>query len=200
MCLVRLLFGTHFKLQVNNLISFLGILVQQEQYCPDLFIPCFTFSLGCSASGWLDKVCSLLHVPLILLPHFTYSFPDELSAYLVLSYCPFKKCNWYQHPAWSETLVAFNCVSNGCGQESSTDPWSWRVGSWSARECRSLWVWDGPPVPLVSQSCQVALLLSLPLNNTPPFFFLRTLCIFCPIPSGLVVVCLTGLLSVYYVP
>lgn len=79
-------FGTHFKLQVNNPISFLGVSNQQEQYCPDLFIPCFTFSLGCSASGWLDKVCSLLHVPLILLPHFTYSLPAELSASLVLSF------------------------------------------------------------------------------------------------------------------
>lgn len=86
MCLVRLLFGTHFKLQVNNLISFLGVSNQQEQCCPDLCIPCFTFSMRCSASGWLDQVCFLLHVPLILLPHFTYSFPAELSASLVLSF------------------------------------------------------------------------------------------------------------------
>lgn len=85
MCLLRLLFWTHFKLQVNNLISSLGVSNQQEQYCPDLLISYLTFSLGRSASGWLDKVCSLLHVLLILLPYSTSSFPAELSASLVLS-------------------------------------------------------------------------------------------------------------------
>lgn len=156
MCLLRLLFWTHFKLQVKNLISSLGVSNQQEQYCPDLLISCLTFSLGRSASGWLDKVCSLLHVLLILLPYFTSSFPAELSASLVLplqTAVHLRNVTDSQHPAWSETLVAFNCVSNGRDQECSTDSGGWFVGSWRARECRSLWEWDGPPVPLVSQSC-----------------------------------------------